>query len=102
MSTKETDLYTEIIWLKPSLLYVHLRGDAMSMQFLYMYSQYKWKMCLEYVYIHLSCLVLIICYTIIYSVSVKIFYSITKVILLFFKDWNDSIHVKAWCILVKL
>ena len=32
MSAKETDLYADNnLWQKPSLLYAHLRGDAMSM-----------------------------------------------------------------------
>ena len=35
-----------MVFLKPSLLHVHLRGDAMALQELLMYLPYMWKMCL--------------------------------------------------------
>ena len=47
ISQGKSRFYTKImVFLKPSLLHVHLRGDAMALQQLLMYLPYMWKICL--------------------------------------------------------
>ena len=86
MLTKKMDLYADnklaktfiAICTPKRLCYVYVI-------LVYVLTVYVKNVSLICVYIDNSCLILIICNTIIYSVSAKIFCSITKVLLLFFQ-----------------
>ena len=76
---RKSVFYTQIvILLNFSLLHVHLRIDAMVIQYLCMHITLYVKN------VYLSYLIYINCFTKIYSIQVKMFCSVTKVQLMWF------------------
>ena len=103
MSIKETGLYADNNLTKTVIaICTHKKWCYVYVILVYVLTVSVKNVYVICLYIDISCLILIICNTIIYSVSAKAFCSITKVLLLFFEGWDDSIYVKTLCIVTKL
>ena len=103
MSTKETDLYADNNLTKTFIaICTPKRWCYVYVILVYVLTVYLKNVSIIWLYIDNSCFILIICNTLIYSVSAKISdFGVTKVLLLFFQGWDDSIYVKNLCIVRK-
>ena len=90
MLIKETDLYGDNNLTKTFIaICTHKKWCYVYVILVYALTVSVKNVYMICLYIDISCLILIVWNTIIYSVSAKIFCSITKVLRIFFKGWDD-------------